>query len=84
MFANITFLFSLFIGNGIAAYAIATIFLAMVIKLSKIPFKMIIKGLKAIIIILLITVSFNLFLTDGEVIFKLGFLMLYQTITTAN
>lgn len=35
---------------------------------------MIMKGLKAIIIILLITVSFNLFLTDGEIIFQLGFL----------
>ena len=73
LIATFAFLFSLFIGNGIAAYAIATIFLAMVIKLSKIPFKMIIKGLKAIIIILLITVSFNLFLTDGEVILSLAF-----------
>ena len=68
------FLVSLFVGEGIAAYAVATVFLAMIIKLSKVPFKMIIKGLKAIIIILLITVSFNLFLTDGEIIFKLGFL----------
>ena len=39
LIATFVFLFSLFIGNGIAAYAIATIFLAMVIKLSKIPFK---------------------------------------------
>ena len=68
------FLISLFLGKGIAAYAVATVFLATVIKLSKVPFKMIIKGLKGIIIILLITVSFNLFLTDGEIIFKLGFL----------
>ena len=68
------FLVSLFVGEGIVAYAIATVFLAAVIKLSKVPFKMILKGLKAIIIILLITVSFNLFLTDGEIIFKLGFL----------
>ncbi len=68
------FLVSLFVGSGIVAYAIATVFLAVVIKLSKVPFKMILKGLKAIIIILLITVSFNLFLTEGEIIFKLGFL----------
>ena len=67
------FLVSLFVGSGIVAYAIATVFLAIVIKLSKVPFKMIMKGLKAIIIVLLITVSFNLFLTDGEIIFKLGF-----------
>ena len=68
------FLVSLFVGKGLAAYAIATVFLAAVIKLSKVPFKMIMKGLKAIIIILLITVNFNLFLTDGEIIFQLGFL----------
>ncbi len=70
------FLISLFVGNGIWSYAVATVFLAVVIKLSKIPFKMIMKGLKAIIIILLITVSFNLFLTDGEILFKIGFLKL--------
>ena len=68
------FLVSLLVGSGVVAYAIATVFLAIVIKLSKVPFKMIMKGLKAIIIVLLITVSFNLFLTDGEIIFKLGFL----------
>ncbi len=68
------FLVSLFVGEGIIAYAIATVFLAVIIKLSKVPFKMIMKGLKAIIIVLLITVSFNLFLTDGEIIFKIGFL----------
>ena len=68
------FLVSLFLGTGIVAYAIATVFLAVMIKLSKVPFKMIMKGLKAIIIVLLITVSFNLFLTDGEILFQLGFL----------
>ena len=67
------FLISLFVGKGIAAYAIATVFLAAMIRLSKVPFQMIVKGLKAIIIILLITVSFNLFLTEGEVLFQAGF-----------
>lgn len=74
LIGTFTFLISLFLGSGIAAYAVATLFLAVVIKLSKVPFKMIMKGLKAIIIVLLITVSFNLFLTSGEVIFQLGFL----------
>lgn len=76
LIGTFVFLVSLFVGEGIAAYAIATVFLAAVIKLSKIPFKMILKGLKAILIILLITVSFNLFLTEGEPIFQLGFLKL--------
>lgn len=68
------FLVSLFLGKGLAAYAVATLFLAAVIKMSKVPFQMILKGLKAIIIILLITVSFNLFLTEGEILVKIGFL----------
>ena len=74
LIGTFAFLFSLFAGKGMISYVIATIFLGSMIKLSKVPFKMIIKGLKAIIIILLITVSFNLFLTQGEVIFQLGFL----------
>ena len=76
LIGTFAFLISLFLGNGIFAYAAATVFLAVVIKLSKVPFKMIMKGLKAIIIILLITVSFNLFLTEGEILFQFGFLKL--------
>ena len=74
LIGTFAFLVSLFAGKGLIAYGIATVFLAALIGLSKVPFKMILKGLKAIIIILLITVSFNLFLTDGEIIFQLGFL----------
>lgn len=74
LIGTFAFLISLFVGKGIPAYAIATVFLAVVIKLSKVPFKMILKGLKAIIIILLVTVSFNLFLTDGEILFQISFL----------
>lgn len=74
LIGTFTFLISMFVGSGLAAYAAATVFLAVMIRLSKVPFGMILKGLKAIIIILLITVSFNLFLTDGEVIFRIGFL----------
>lgn len=71
---TLAFLISLFVGENVAAYAVATVFLGGMIQLSKIPLKMILKGLKAIIIILLITVCFNLFLTDGEILVKLGFI----------
>lgn len=40
--------------------------LAAVVKLSKVPFRYMVKGLKAIAAILAITVMFNLFLTPGE------------------
>lgn len=74
LIGTFVFLISLFAGKGFVAYGIATVCLGMVIRLSKVPFKMIMKSLKAIIIILMLTVSFNLFLTSGEVLFQLGFL----------
>ena len=48
-----------------------TLFLAAVIKLSKVPFKFIVKGLKAVVILVALSAAFNLFLTDGEVVFRL-------------
>ena len=43
-------------------------------KLSKVPFRFIVRGLKAIVLLLLISIAFNLFLTDGEELFRIGFL----------
>ena len=46
-------------------------FLAAVIRISKVPFKFIVRGLKPVITLLMITVVFNLFLTNtGEVLVK--------------
>ena len=63
---TILFIISLFIFDGIMGYLVAAAFLVLVIKLSKVPFKFMIKGMKAILFLLLITVGFNLFLTPGE------------------
>ncbi|MDO4438638.1 MAG: energy-coupling factor transporter transmembrane component T [Eubacteriales bacterium] len=71
---TMVFLLSLFITKSVAGYVIATIFLAVMIRLSHVPFKFITKGLKAIVFLLILSVSFNLFLTDGTPIFKIGFL----------
>lgn len=57
------FLISLFIQNSILGYVIATLFLGLVIIVSRVPLKFILKGLKPVIMLLLITVLFNLFLT---------------------
>lgn len=59
------YLVSLFLFKSILGYTTATIFLIIVIKLSKVPFKFIVKGLKTIIMLLMITVIFNLLLTEG-------------------
>lgn len=57
------FLVSLFIQNSILGYVIATLFLGLVIFVSRVPLRFIIKGLKPVIMLLMITVLFNLFLT---------------------
>lgn len=59
------FLVSLFIQNSFLGYVMATLFLGTVIRLSKVPLKFILKGLKPIMILLIFTVAMNLFLTDG-------------------
>ena len=62
---TLLFLVSLFIQNSLLGYEIATLYLGVVIRLSKVPLKYIVKGLKPIVILLLFTVVMNLFLTQG-------------------
>lgn len=76
LFGTLVFIVSLFLADSLAAYAVATLFLAAVIHLSRVPFSFIVRGLKAIVVILLISVSFNMFLTPGTVLFQIGFLKL--------
>ena len=64
--ATIAFIVSLFLVKNIWGYLIAALFLAAVIKMSKVPFKFMVKGMKAIVFLLMLTVVFNLFLTPGE------------------
>jgi energy-coupling factor transport system permease protein len=49
----------------VIGYAVATVFLGLVILASKIPFKFLIKGLRPIIILLLFTGVLNVFFTKG-------------------
>ena len=69
---TLLFIISVFVFHTFPGYAVATIFLAAMIGISKVPVKFMFKGLKAIFIILLITVLFNMMLTPGEVLWKLG------------
>lgn len=81
-----TFLYiiSLFIVKHYTAYVLVTIFLLSAITLSKVPLKFIVKGLKPILILLIFTVGFNLFLTKGDPVVEFGFLTITdQGIITA-
>ncbi len=74
LLGTLLFIISLFCMDSAWGYGLAALFLAMTIRLSKVPLKFMVRGLKAVLVLLLISVSFNLFLTPGREIFRLGFL----------
>lgn len=68
LFGTLIFILSLFFANNIWGYLLATVVLAAVIQMTRVPFSFMVRGLRAILFLLLISVSFNLFLTRGEVL----------------
>ncbi|KIR02980.1 Transmembrane component of general energizing module of ECF transporter [Lachnospiraceae bacterium TWA4] len=59
------YMITLFMINHWAGYVLATLVMGAYIKASRVPFKFIVRGLKPIIVILLFSVVFNLFIKDG-------------------
>ena len=68
---TIAYILSLFLVGNVWGYLLAAVFLAVMIKLSKVPFQFMVKGMKAIVFLLVLTVIFNLFLTPGEALFSI-------------
>jgi energy-coupling factor transport system permease protein len=64
--ATICFIVTLFLVGGYAGYLVAGLFLALVIRLSHVPFRFMVRGMKTIVFLLLFAVAFNLFRTPGE------------------
>ena len=80
LFATVIYVIALFCFKGIVGLALITAFLFAVIKISKVPFKFITKGLKAIVVLVVITSLFNLLATPGDIVFwKWGSLQLTDT-----
>ena len=71
---TLVYIISLFVVDTFAGYFVCLLFLAAMICLSNVPVGYIVRGMRAILILLLITMSFNLFLTPGEVLVRIGFL----------
>ncbi len=63
---TLLFIISLFLFDHFAGYVVAVAFLGIVIRLSHVPFRFMVKGMKAIVFLLILTVTFNLFLTPGR------------------
>ncbi|ROR31662.1 energy-coupling factor transport system permease protein [Mobilisporobacter senegalensis] len=74
LIGTLLFIISLFLFNHFWGYVVASIYLFGIIKISKVPFKFIVKGLKSVMMIFLFTLVFNLFMTPGTVLWSFGFL----------
>ncbi len=69
---TIAFVIVLFCLNQWQSYAAVTVLLAVIVAVSKIPIKMLLKGLKPIIMILIFTSVINLFAVEGEYIWSVN------------
>ena len=70
--STILYIISLFLFREPLPFVLAGLFLALCIILSKVPFSYMVRGLKTIILLMMITAVFNLFLTPGQEILSLG------------
>lgn len=66
LIATFAYIISLFVVHSWTGYLIAAMAVAIVIAASHVPFGYIMRGMKAVMMILMITVIFNLFLTEGR------------------
>lgn len=81
---TLIYIITLFTFRGPIALAIATVFLICLIKASLVPFSFMVRGLRTIIVILIITSMMNLFFTSGTVIVSFGiFRLTYEGIRMA-
>ncbi len=74
LIGTFAFIVSLFLFRSFYGYIAVTVFLFTIIKLSRVPLGFIVKGLKAVVILLLFTLFFNVFFTPGEPLIQYGFL----------
>ena len=65
---TIGILVAVFMVHSLVGYAIVLAFLYLAARLSKVPFKMLLKGVKALRIILILTFVLNLFFSTGDTV----------------
>ena len=70
LFFTMIFIIALFIADDVYSYLLSTMVLCIVLLSSRVPLKFMFRGLKSVIMLLLMSVGFNMFLTPGEVIWK--------------
>ena len=82
--ATVAYLVSLFCIKNYLGFALAALALVVVVKISKVPFKFIAKGLKPIMVLIIFTMIVNAFATPGTAIFSVWKLtMTYEGVDRA-
>lgn len=61
----------LFFVKTFSAYAMALVYLYVVMKIANIPFSMLFKGIKSLIFIIVLTLALNIFMIEGETLFTI-------------
>ena len=73
------YIISLFCFSQLSGYIIAVLFFWGITKLSKVPFKFIVRGIKPILFMLVFTAMLNLFWTSGgNVLIKIGIITITE------
>lgn len=75
---TLAYIVTLFFVRDFVAYAFVIICLGIVIAMSKVPLRYILRGMKPIFIILIFTFTLNMLMTDGTIIVKWGFLKITE------
>jgi energy-coupling factor transport system permease protein len=77
---SLLFIVDLFLVNNFQGYLYVIIFILATILIANLSFKYIYKGLKPILVLLLITAVLNIFMTSGKgpALFHLGFISVYK------
>ena len=71
---TLIYIVALFLVKGTLGYVFMTAVLLTLMVLTRVPFRIILGGLKPLTVILVVTVLFNLLLTPGDEIFRFGFI----------
>ncbi len=75
----ILFLVTVLLCDTFSAYLLSLVSVIVLISVSRIPFKLILKNLKSLLLIILITTAITLFITKGEtLLFEFKFIKIYK------
>ena len=66
LFGTLVFIVMLFVVNNFVGFALMALYLFAIVKCSRIPFRKVVKGVRGIIIILIISALLNIFFTPGK------------------